>query len=164
MAIVTARLSFSLLDNRGGRGNFLRHMTVSDASTLAAVNTAIGVEATNFATVSSAGIKVAEFTLINDAVATDATVPSNISAGAVVDYANAALVTRTYGQLVPSFLPSLISADGTIDISAGATAAFIAAEIAETLGGQLTDSDYLDLIDGLRAFQSDRKRKRAGRL
>ena len=160
MAIVPARMSLSLYDDRGGGGTFLVHGAVSDASTLAAANTALGTLATALASVSTAGIKQGEFTLLNKAVATAPGGDSNISAGAVIDFSNAALASRTYGMNVPSFLDSLIASDGTIDITGGATAAFIASMLDAVLGGTLTDADYLDLVEGLDAFLSDRKRKR----
>ena len=159
MAIVPARLSLSLYDDRGGRGTFMVHAAVSDADTLAAANTAVATLATALGTVSTAGIKQGEFTLINEAIAADPGSDSNISAGAVIDFSNAALVSRTYGMNVPSFLDSLIRSDGTIDITAGATAAFVVSMLDAVLGGTFTDADYLDLVDGLDAFLSDRKRR-----
>lgn len=160
MAIVPARLSLQLTDSRGGGGTFLAHASVSDASTLAEVNTALGTFAAMFGTVSNAGIKDGSFTLLNKAVATEPDPASNISDGAVFDFSNAALVSKTYGQLIPSFLPSLVESNGTIDITATVQAAFIASMLDAVLGGNYTDSDYLDLVEGLDAFLSSRKRRR----
>jgi hypothetical protein len=160
MASVPARLSLQLTDSRGGGGTFLAHASVDDASTLADANTALGSFATMFRTVSNAGIKDGTFTLLNSAVAVDAGASSDISAGAVFDFSNAALLPRTYGQLIPSFLPSLIESNGTIDITATVQAAFVASMLGTVLGGSYTDSDYLDLVDGLDAFLSSRKRRR----
>lgn len=160
MAIVPARLSLQLTDSRGGGGTFLAHASVSDASTLAQANTAVSTFATMFRTVSNAGIKDGTFTLLNKAVAVDADPGSDISAGAVFDFSNAALISRTYGQLIPSFLDSLIETNGTIDITATVQAAFVTSMLDAVLGGNYTDSDYLDLVAGLDAFLSNRKRRR----
>ena len=160
MAIVPARMSLSLYDDRGGGGTFLAHAAVDDTSTLADANTALQTLATALHTVSTAGIKQGEFTLLNGGVAIAAGSDSNISAGAVIDFSNAALAPRTYGMNVPSFLDSLIAADGSVSITTGATAAFVTSMLDAVLGGTLTDADYLDLVAGLDAFLSDRKRKR----
>lgn len=160
MAIVPARLSLSLTDDRGGGGTFMTHALVSDASTLAAANTALGTLATAFKTVSTAGIKEGQFTLLNSAIAVAADADSDISAGAVFDFANAALVPGTYGMLVPSFLDTLIESNGTINIAATVQAAFISSMLDAVLGGGLTDASYLDLVEALDAFLSNRKRRR----
>lgn len=160
MAIVPARMSLSLYDDRGGGGTFLVHSTVSDASTLAQANTALAALATAFGTVSDAHIKDGAFTLLNSDIATDTGTDSNIGEGAVFDFQNAALIPRVYGMNVPSFLDSLIGAGGVIDITTGVPAAFVASMLAAVLGGGLTDADYLDLTGGLDAFLSNRKRRR----
>jgi len=160
MAIVPARMSLSLTDSRGGGGTFLAHALVSDASTLAQADTALATLATALGTVSTAGIKQGEFSLINRDIATDPGADSDISSGAVFDFSNAALAPRTYGLNVPSFLDSLIAADGSIDVTSGASAAFAASILAAVLGGGITDSSYLDLVDILDAFLSSRKRRK----
>lgn len=160
MAIVPARMSLSLTDSRGGGGNFLLHALVSDASTLAQANTALADLATTFGTVSDAGIKEGQFTLINKAIAADPASDADIGAGAVFDFSNAALTPRTYGLNVPSFLDSLIETNGSINIAGTVQAAFIASILAAVLGGGATDANYLDLVEGLDAFLSNRKRKR----
>lgn len=161
MAMVPARMSLSLYDDIGGGGTFLLHALVSDASTLAQANTALGTLATALGTVSSAGIKTASFQLINDAVAADPGSDANIGSGAVFDFLDAALIPGTYGLLVPSFLDSLIGTGGTIDITGTVQAAFIASILATILGGGATDQKYLDLTDCTNAFRTNRKlRKR----
>ncbi len=161
MAIVPARMSLSLYDSIGGGGTFLLHALVSDASTLAQANTAVGTLATALATVSSAGVKVGNFQLINDAVASSPASDANIGSGAVFDFLDAALIPGTFGLLVPSFLDSLIGTGGTIDITGGTQAAFIASILAAILGGGATDAKYLDLTACTNAFRTNRKlRKR----
>jgi len=160
MPNVPVRISLQLTDSRGGGGTFLVHASVSDASTLSEANAAIGTLATAFQTVSNAGIKDGSFTLLNSAVAADAGVPSDIAAGSVWDFSNAALIARTYGLLVPSIKDALIESNGTIDITATVQAAFVASMLDAVLGGTYTDSDYLDLVEGLDAFLVSRKRKR----
>lgn len=163
MAIKPARIGLELYDSKGGGGTFLLHASVDDASTLAAANTAVGTAATMLRTVSNAGIKAGSFTLLNQVVAVapdDSTFQSDIGYGSVFDFSNAALIARTYGQLVPSFLPSLVESNGTIDITAAVQAAFVASMLDAVLGGNYTDSDFLDLVDGLDAFRTNRKLRR----
>jgi hypothetical protein len=160
MAIVPARMSLSLSDSRGGGGTFLVHALVSDASTIAQAKTAVDDLAAAFNTVSTAGVEVGTFSLLSIGGASDPGADSDISAGAVFDFSNAALVPGTYGLNVPSFLDSLIASDGTIDVGAGASAAFAASILAGVLGGGITDSSYLDLVDILDAFLSSRKRRK----
>jgi len=160
MAMVPARMSLALTDSRGGGGNFLLHALVSDASTLAQANTALGTLATAFSTVSTAGVKEGQFTLINKTIAADPASDADISAGAVFDFSDAALAPRTFGLLVPSFLDSLVESNGTIDITATVQAAFINSILAAWLGGTATNASYLDLVEGLDAFLSSRKRRR----
>jgi hypothetical protein len=163
MANVPARIGLELYDSKGGGGNFLLHAIVSDASALSAANTAIATAATMFGTVSNAGIKSGTFTLINDAVAVapdDSITQSDIGYGAVYDFRNASLVPRTYGQLVSSYLPSLVESNGTIDITATVQAAFVTSMLAAVLGGGYTDSDFVDLVAGIDAFRTNRKLRR----
>jgi hypothetical protein len=163
MAIVPARIGLELYDSKGGGGTFLLHASVSDGSLLSAANGAVATAATMLGTVSNAGIKQGTFTLINKAVAVapdDSVTQSDIGYGAVFDFSNAALISRTYGQLVSSFLPSLVASNGTIDITASVQAAFVASMLAAVLGGNYTDSDYLDLVEGLDAFRTNRKLRR----
>jgi hypothetical protein len=161
MAIVPARISLSVYDDRGGGGTFLVHVLVDDTQTLAAANTAVAALATILATVSTAGVKLGELSLINLAAAGEPAgfADSNIGAGAVVDFSNASNPS-TYGLYVPSFLDSLIATDGTIDITAGATAAFVASMIGAVLGGHYANAQYIANLAGLDAFLSNRKRKR----
>jgi len=164
MALVPARLSLALYDSQGGGGTALAHAIVADTNTLAAANTALESFATQFLTISNAGIKEGTFTLLNKTVAVapdDSTYPSDIGYGAVIDFGNAALIQRTYGFLVSSFLRNLVSSDGTIDITTGAVSAFIADMVAAVLGGNYTDADFSDLTGGLDGFRTNRKlRKR----
>lgn len=159
MALVPARLSLSVTDDRGGGGTFLTHVNADDTLTIAAAATAIGTLATLLGTVSNAGIKVGEFALIDVGVAADPGADSNVGAGAVFDFSNT-VNPATFGQFVPSFLPSLISADGTIDITTGASAAFVAAMIGAVLGGRYTNNSYVANNAGLDAFLTNRKRRK----
>lgn len=163
MAIVPGRIGLELYDSKGGGGTFLLHAGVSDASTLAAANTAVATAATMLRTVSNAGIKQGTFTLLNKAVAVapdDTDTQSDIGYGAVYDFSDAALIPRTYGQLISSYLPSLVESNGTIDITATVQAAFVASMLDAVLGGTYTGSDYLDLVEGLDAFRTNRKLRR----
>ena len=159
MAMRNGRLSLSVLDDRGGGGTFLAHVKVDDSLTIANAYAAITAFKTLMLTVSNAGVKVGEFALINEAVLTAAGSDSNVGAGAVFDFSNAT-DPSTYGQFIPSFLASLISADGTIDITAGANATFVTDMIGAVLGGTYTNTRYVSNGAGLDAFLSNRKRKK----
>src|SRR5258708_4771314 len=153
MATVPARISLSLTDSRGGGGTFLTHLLASDTLTLANADAAIAATATAFSTVSNAGIKEGQFTLINRAVAVDPSSDADIAAGAVFDFSNASNAT-TYGLYVGSFLDSLIESNGTINIAAGAPAAFIATMIGAVLGGNYANAAFVANLAGLDAFLS----------
>lgn len=159
--MATGRISIQLYDDRGGGGTFLVHCNVSDAVTVTGLNAAIAAVVAALATVSTAGVKVGEFSLINSAVAGEPSgfADSNISAGAVFDFANASNPT-TYGLNVPSFLDSLISPDGTIDVTATVQAAFAASMIGSGIGVTPANSQWIANSAVLAAFLSDRKRKR----
>lgn len=159
MATVPSRLSLELYDAQGAGGTFLLHMAVDDASTLAQANTAIGTIATAFETVSNAGIKRAQFTLLNKAVAVDPDPSSVIGVGAVYNFSNAALQPQTAGILIPSYLDSLVEPNGGIDITGTVQAAFITSILDPILGGTVTDAAYLDLVEALDAFRTNRKRR-----
>lgn len=163
MAIVPARIGLELYDSKGGGGTFLLHAKVDDTSTLAAANTAVATAKTMFRTVSNAGIKQGTFTLLNSAVAVspdDSSFQSDIGYGAVYDFSNAALTPLTYGQLISSYLPSLVESNGSIDITATVQAAFVASMLDAVLGGNYTDGRFLDLVEGLDAFRTNRKLRR----
>lgn len=159
MAIVPARVSLELYDAQGAGGTYLEHMAVSDASTLAQVNTAIAAVAANYLTVGNAGIKQGVFSLLNKAVAADPDPASVIGVGAVFNFSDAALAPKTVGLLVPSFLSTLVHPNGSIDITDTVPAAFVAAVLDAVLGGTVTGPDYLDLVEGLDAFRTNRKRR-----
>lgn len=160
MAIVPARISLQLYDSKGGGGTALAHVAVSDASTLAAAKTAVGTFATAFSTLSDAGIKDGTFTLLDGSVAVAPASDVEIGVGAMFDFSNAALIPRTYGMLISAFKADLIAANGTIDITTGDPAAFVASLLDAVLGGTYTDADYLDLVEGLDAFRTNRKLRR----
>lgn len=160
MAIVPARMSLELYDAFGGGGVATQSLIVSDVSTLAAANTALALFATNFQTISNAGIKGGTFTLLNNAVAVAPGATSDIGFGAVIDFLDAALDPRVYGLLISSFLQSLVDSNGTIDITSGPVADFITYMLTEPLGGSFTDSKFLDLTAGLDAFRTNRKLRR----
>lgn len=159
MAIVPARISLQLVDSRGGGGTFLTHLLCSDALTIANAASAIAATATAFSTVSDAGIKQGEFSLIDTSVAAEPGADADISAGAVFDFSNASNPS-TSGLFVGSFLDSLIESNGTIDITSGASAAFVATMIGAVLGGHYANAQYVANLAGLDAFLSSRKRKR----
>jgi hypothetical protein len=160
MAIKPARISLQLYDSKGGGGTALTHVAVDDSQLLSAANSAIVDFATAVTTVSDAGIKDGFFTLINDGVARAPVSDVEIVVGAVYDFSNAAILPRTYGFLISAYKAALIESNGTIDITATVQAAFVASMLADVLGGTHTDSDYLDLVEGLDAFRTNRKLRR----
>ena len=161
MAAKLARMSFALYDDRGGGGTFLTHAMVDDAQTLAQANTALAATATALSTVSTAGIKGATFSLINTALAVEPAgfADSNISAGAVIDFDNAADPSIS-GLLIPSWLDGLLLPDGTIDRSNPTVAAFVTTLIDAVMGGTYTNRVGVANRAAVAAFLSDRKRKR----
>jgi hypothetical protein len=159
MANVDTRLSLSLYDDSGGGGTFLTHAVVPDAGTFADAVSALAALKTLYLTVGGAGIKQAEFTIIDKALASSPATTDRVGSGAVYDFSAGSPVT-TYGQYIGAYLPSLIDGSGQIDISLTVQAAFIAAMTGAVLGGTYTNAAYASLIAGLDAFPSNRKRKR----
>jgi hypothetical protein len=159
MANVKGRISLSVYDNNGGKGNFLTHVLVPEAQTLTQVNTALASTITAFQTVSTAGIKDATFSLISTAGAAAPAADASIPSGAVFDFNNATDPTL-YGLWVPSFLDSLLGPGRAIDISAGVQAAFVASMVGAILGGNYTNAHYIANAAGTRAFRSARKLRR----
>jgi hypothetical protein len=159
MANVDTRLSLSLYDDSGGGGTFLVHAAVPEAGTFTNAVAALGALKTAYLTVGGAGIKQAEFTIIDKSLASSPATTDRIGSGAVYDFSAGSPVT-TYGQFIPAYLPSLIDSSGQIDISLTVQAAFIAYMLAGTMGGDFTNAAYASLVAGLDAFPSNRKRKR----
>jgi hypothetical protein len=156
MANVNGRISLSVYDANGGRGNFLTHVVAPEAQTLTQVNTALAATVTAFQTVSSAGIKEATFSLISTAGAAAPASDASIPSGAVFDFSNATDPT-IYGLWVPSFLDSLLGPGRAIDITATVQAAFVASMVGAVLGGHYTNSHYIANGAGTKAFRSSRK-------
>lgn len=156
MANVNGRISLSVYDANGGKGNFLTHVLVPEAQTLTQAAAAITLTATAFKNVSSAGIKDGKFSLISTA---DARVPqadASIPSGAVFDFNNAT-DPSLYGQWIPSFLDALLGPGRSIDISAGVQAAFVASLVGAIMGGNYTNTRYIANAAGTKAFRSARK-------
>jgi hypothetical protein len=159
MANVNGRLSLSLYDGQGGGGTFLTHVTVPDTGTFANAITALGALKTLYLTVGGAGIKQAEFSIIDKSLASSPADSNRIGSGAVFDFSAGSPVT-TYGELIPQFLPALVASDGSIDITATVQAAFVTSLTGAVMGGTYTNAAYASLIAGLDAFPTNRKRKR----
>lgn len=159
MANVNTRLSLSLYDDQGGGGTFLTHAQVPDTGTFADAVTALAALKTLYLTVGGAGIKQAEFSIVDKALASSPADTSRVGAGAVYDFSAGSPVT-TYGLYIPQYKESLVETNGTIDITATVQAAFITAILAGTMGGNFTNAAYAAVVAGLDAFPSNRKRKR----
>jgi hypothetical protein len=157
MANVDGRLSLSVYDDVGGGGTFLTHVQVPDSGTFAQAITALGALKTLYLTVGGAGIKEATFSIVDKALASTPVTTDRTGSGAVFDF-NAGSPGITYGQWIPSFLPSLVLPNGTIDITATVQAAFVTAMTGAVLGGVYTNAAYANLTAGLDAFSSNRKR------
>jgi hypothetical protein len=156
MAARNGRISLSIYDRNGGSGNFLTHVSVDDAQTIAQAYTALATVSTLYATVADGGIKEASFSLVNRAVAADPASDANVGVGAVVDFNNAADPTIN-GVWIPSFLDTLLGPGRDIDLSSGATAAFVTAMIGAILGGHYTNGAGIANAAATRAFRTNRK-------
>jgi hypothetical protein len=158
MAAAIGRMQLSIFDKRGNKGSLLEHVNLDDAQTVAQVNTAIALFATNFATVSGAGIKDGSFTVVNPAATAAAAADSDISSGALLQYDNATDPTRS-SVFTPSYLASLIVGNAVNQ----ADALFIAWDAylrGAVLGGHFANSHYVNNRNLIAAFLTDRERKR----
>ena len=156
MATRNGRISLAVYDPNGGSSNFLTHVSVDDAQTIAQAYTALATVATLYGTVADGGIKEATFSLVNRSVAADPATDANAGVGAVFDFNNASDSTIN-GVWIPSFLDSLLGPGRDIDISGGATAAFVTAMIGAILGGRYTNAAGIANAAGTRAFRTNRK-------
>jgi hypothetical protein len=155
MANVKARLSVSMYDGKGGKATFLAHQNIVDTTTLATANTDLVTLATNLATISNGGISEASFSLINTGVAAAPTGTPNVTLVGNLGYLVSGSTSR-FGQSVPSYLESLISVDGNIDMTAGATATWAAFVIAQGYA----NNAYAAYTAAKNGFRSGRKLRR----
>jgi len=155
MANVQARLSVSMYDGKGGRSTFLAHQNIVDTTTLATASTDLATLCTNIATLSNGGISQAEFTVINRAVAAAPSGTPNTTLVGNLGYTVAGNTSR-FGQAVPSFLESLINADGTIDMTSGAVATWVTYVLAQGFGNPA----YVAFNAAKNGFRSGRKLRR----
>lgn len=158
MAVQKARISLAMYDNEGNRSTFLVHANVSDALTIANAKAAIDSLSTLVQTVSDGGVHHGTFSLVSLGAAAGPGADADVSSGAVFDFASAD--ASIYGQYIPSFLDSLVSAGGHINVAGTTQAAFVSALIGAVLGGNYANARYINLSAGTDAFLSNRKRTR----
>jgi hypothetical protein len=159
MATALGRLQISVYDNQGNKGSWLTHVTFDDGQTAAQLSAEIATFATALRTVSTAGITLGSFDVVNRAIAVAPAADANLPSGATFDFSNAANPS-VYGNWVPSFLDSLVSAGGHIDITSGAALAWANLMINSGAGPyNPANTQYVANLAALNAFRSDRKRK-----
>jgi hypothetical protein len=156
MAVRQARFQYSMKDSVGGRSSLVFHAHVDDTLTIANAFTALATVQTLFENVSDGGVKDGEFSLLNTGIATSPGSDSDCSSGATFDFLNGS-DTTIYGLYIPSFKDTLISSDGHIQIDTGPSSDFVAGMIGAILGGVFTNTRYVPLTEGTRAFRSKRK-------
>lgn len=154
-----ARLSLSMNDAVGGKSTFLAHAFIDSSQTIANAVTALGTLATNIATISNGGIKEATLSIIDTAVAANPGSGANTTLVGNLGYLVAGSPSR-FGSSVPSFLESLISVDGTIDMTTGAVATWVAYQLGAVLGGHFTNNAYVAYNAAKNGFRSGRKLRR----
>jgi len=160
MATKHGRVSLAVYDNQGNRGSWMTHVNFDDGQTLAQANTYIGAAATAFSGVSTAGILSGSFDVLDFGVAAAPASDALLPSGAVFDFNNASVPT-IYGNLVPSFLDSLVSPGGHIDITAGAALDWVNFMINSGAGAYApANRDWIANLAGTRAFRSNRKSKK----
>lgn len=154
-----ARLSVSMYDSVGGKSTFLSHAFIDSTQTIAAAVAALATLTTNLATISNGGIKEASLSIIDTSVATSPGSGANTTLVGNLGYLTAGSPSR-FGTSVPSYLESLISVDGTIDMTSGATATWVAYYLAAVLGGHFTNAAYVNFSAAKNGFRSGRKLRR----
>ena len=154
-----ARLSVSMYDAVGGKSTFLTHAFVDSAQTIAQAVTALGTLNTNLATLSNGGVREATFSIVDTAVAAAPGAGANTTLVGNLGYLTAGSPSR-FGQSVPSFLESLISADGTIDMTSGAVATWVTYMLGAVFGGHFTNNAYVAYNAAKNGFRSGRKLRR----
>lgn len=154
-----ARLSLSEYDAAGGKSTLLLHAFVDSSQTIAQAVTALSTLATNYATIGNGGIKEATFSIVDTGVAAAPGAGANVTLVGNLGYTVAGSPSR-FGTSIPSFLESLIGADGSIDMTAGATAAWVTYMLGAVLGGHFTNNAYVDYAAAKNGFRSGRKLRR----
>lgn len=154
-----ARLSLSAYDAAGGKATFLAHAFIDSTQTVAAATAALATLATMVAGVSNMGIHEGTLSILDTAVAVAPGAGANISLVGNLGYLTAGSPSR-FGQSVPSYLESLISADGTIDMTAGATNTWVNYILGAVLGGNFTNNAYVNYSARKNGFRSGRKLRR----
>jgi|SRR5579872_604785 len=156
MAVNTkARLSVSMYDSHGGRSTFLAHALIDDAQTVAQATTALATLATNLQTLSNGGITEASLSILDTGVAVAPASTANVDLGGNLGFTVAGSPSR-FGQFVPSFLPALINADGTIDMTSGAVATWVTYALGGVLGGHMGNNAYVAYAAAKNGFRTGR--------
>lgn len=151
-----ARLSLSVYDAAGGKSTLLTHAFIDSAQTIAQAVTALGTLATNYLTIGGGGVKEATLSVIDTAVASAPVAGNTTTLVGNLGYLVAGSPSR-FGQSIPAFLESLISADATIDMTTGAVDAWASYMIGAVLGGHFTNNAYLAYATRKNGFRSGRK-------
>lgn len=155
MATVQTRQSISLYDGKGGRSTFLAHANVVDTTTLATAVGDLTTLATNLRTISNGGISEATFSVIDTTSAIAPAGTPNVTLVGNLGYLTSGSPSR-FGQSVPSFLESLISADGNIDMTTGAVATWVTYVLAQGFA----NNAYVAYSAAKNGFRSGRKLRR----
>ncbi len=160
MAAAVGRLQISVYDNQGNKGSWLTHVNFDDGQTAAQLSAEIATFATALRTVSTAGISVGSFDVVNRAIAVAPAADANLPSGATFDFTNASNPSL-YGNFIPSFLDSLVAVGGHIDLTAGPALAWANLMVNSAAGPYgPSNTQYIANLAALNAFRSDRKRRR----
>jgi hypothetical protein len=163
MAQVIARFTATILDEDGVKAGASAHLSISDASTVAQLDT----ELSNWLTVLD-GVTGGQIIRANAVVIP--ALPGGLKAapiaGSEVQEAASFDFSQTgipyhYGNVVPAFLETLELADGKPNLAAGAVVAYIADLLSAPLGGHYTGLGADNLVALSYAFLPTRKRRRA---
>jgi len=140
LANVTAQFSATIIDEAGIKANVLAHLVISDASTVAALDTALNAWITDLDAITGGQV-------IRSGARVLPALPGGIKAAPVTGSEVEEVVTFDftqtgvpyhYGNTVPAFLESLETADHKPDLSATAVSDYTTLLTSAVLGGTYT--------------------------
>lgn len=159
MALLPATASFTIVDDYGISGQAFMNVKYDDTKTLAQLNTQLASDASTVAALSQGIITHVSFTITQETGVDPTSAVGDIEKGAIFNYDNT-VDPYAYGILIPDVSPSILNADGLVDLANADVTAF--ESMITTAGTVLTytdegTNDLTGLRDTLITFRKHRK-------
>ena len=158
-----ARFSASVRDADGVKGNALSHLFIDGAQTVTQVKAALAAWESALDAISGGKIASVSATISPATAGTDkgaAVAGSEVQEVGMFDFGQAGL-PYVYGEGVPAFLETLVTAGGQINEADPGVAAWVALLTGAVLGGSYTGYSTAGLTALVRTFRATRKHRRS---